>query len=227
MHVNVFSNRWPRVTATLLAGLLLTDFALFALLPLDTLCPTLPGDHGKPVTVAAILFNGFSQDRTGINAETKRRLQHGLDILRKKQAGYLLVAGGNRPDKSANGARLMARYLREQGVDAQKIIVEDKSLDSISNLDRIRDILRKQGLEQPAGLVSSSHHLLRIRALGKSGTAGFRFLPYPATESEPPLRRGEIWLSAHSNLAVWLANVLLPAPVYKQVVLWVRTNTDL
>ena len=219
-------SRWPALTATLLAGLLLADIALFAFLPVRLLSPSLPAEHGKPVAVAAVLFNGFSPERTGINEETRRRLQHGLSLLRSNQARLLLVAGGSRPDKGVNGARLMARYLHDQGVAEEQIIVEDQSRDSFSNLARIRNITGEKGLES-VGLVSSPHHLLRIRALNSPAAAGFRFLPYDAAGCDPPLGREEIWLSAHSNLAAWLAAVLLPTPVYDRIVLWVRTYTNL
>jgi uncharacterized SAM-binding protein YcdF (DUF218 family) len=218
--------RWFRLIAAFLACLFLADIALFAFLPLRLLCPSPPAAHEKPVAVAAVLFNGFAVSPTGINAETGRRLQHGLALLRSNRAGLLLVAGGNRPDKGINGARLMAEYLRGKGVAAEQILVEDQSRDTLGNLARIREIAEAKGLES-VGLVSSPHHLLRIMALNSPAAAGFRFFPYPAADCDPPPRRGEIWRSAHSNLAAWLAAVLLPASLYDRIVLWVRTHTDL
>jgi len=178
------------------------------------------------VAAAAVLFNGFTPERTGINDETRRRLQFGLSLLRSNQARLLLVVGGNRPDKGVNGARLMAKYLHEQGVAEEQIIVEDQSRDSYSNLARIRNITGEKGLES-VGLVSSPHHLLRIKGLNNPAAAGFRFLPYDAADCDPPLGRGEIWWSAHNNLAAWLAAILLPTPVYDRIVLWVRSYTNL
>lgn len=226
MHHRPSRRRWPKQTAAILAGLLLADIALFAFLPVRFLCPSLPAGDGKPVAVAAVLFNGFAASPSGINDETGRRLQHGLRLLRSNRAALLLVAGGNRPDKGINGARLMAGYLRGKGVAAERILVEDQSRDSLGNLARIRAITEAKGLES-VGLVSSPHHLLRIRALNSPAAAGFRFFPYPAADCDPPLSRGEIWRSAHNNLAAWLAAVLLPAPLYDRIVLWVRTHTDL
>lgn len=217
--------RWPALTAFLLAGLMLADITLFALLPVRLLSPSSPPDHEKPVAVAAVLFNGFTPERTGINDETRRRLQYGLSLHRRSQARLLLVAGGSRPDKGVNGARLMAKYLYDQGVAEEQIIVEDQSRDSFSNLVRIRNITGKKGLES-VGLVSSPHHLLRIKALSPAAAA-IHFLPYDVADCDPPLTRLEIWWSAHNNLAAWLAAMLLPTPVYDRIVLWVRTYTNL
>ncbi|MHB8808741.1 MAG: YdcF family protein [Desulfobulbaceae bacterium] len=225
MNFRTVKARWPALTAAFLAVLLLADIALFAVLPVRLLSPSPPPDHKKPVAVAAVLFNGFTSTRTGINDETGRRLHHGLSLLRSGQARLLLVAGGSRPDKGVNGARLMAKYLHDQGVAEEQIIVEDQSRDSFSNLARIRDITGKKGLES-VGLVSSPHHLLRIKALSPAA-ADFRLLPYDAADCDPPLSRLEIWWSAHNNLAAWLAAMLLPTPVYDRIVLWVRTYTDL
>ncbi|MHB8788301.1 MAG: YdcF family protein [Desulfobulbaceae bacterium] len=219
-------SRWPALTAGLLAGLFLADITLFALMPLTFLYPSLPAHDREPVAAAAVLFNGFTPDGTAINDETRRRLHYGLSLLRGNQTRLLLVAGGSRPDKGINGARLIAGYLRGQGVAEELILVEDQSRDSLSNLARIREIAEEQGLES-VGLVSSPHHLLRIRALNSPAAEGFRFFPYDAAGSDPPLTRLEIWCSAHLNLVAWLAAALLPAPVYDRIVLWVRTHTDL
>lgn len=219
-------HRWPTLTATLLAGLLAVDLALFALLPVRALHPDLPSPDQEPVAVAAILFNGFNVERTEINDETKRRLAHGLALLRGGRAKLLLVAGGNRPGQTANGARLMAGYLQSQGLAENRIVVEDQSRDSRSNLDRIREKLRTQGLGSTA-LVSSPHHLWRIRLLPGQVAAGFTFLPYDPTDCVPPLTRLEIWCSAHNNGAAWLAAVLLPERLYDGIVGWVRTYTTL
>lgn len=218
--------RWPALLVSVLAVLLLANIALFALLPVPFLYPVFPTHARQPVAAAAILFNGFTPDYTGINNETRRRLHHGLSLLRGNRVRLLLVAGGNRPDKGVNGARLMAQYLRGQGIAEEQIIVEDQSRDSLSNLARITQIMREEGLAS-MGLVSSPHHLLRIQALNSPAAESFRFLPYDAANSDPPLTRSEIWCSAHNNLAAWLAAVLLPAPVYDRIILWVRTHTDL
>ena len=120
----------------------------------------------------------------------------------------------------------MAAYLRAQGVAAEQIMIEDRSRDSCSNLEQIRKkTLALRG--DTVGLVSSPHHLLRIRALNLPAAAGFRELPYSPTRCDPPLTRTEIWRSAHGNLAAWLASILLPSKVYERIVLWVRTHTAL
>lgn len=225
MNFRTVKARWSALTAAFLA-LLLADIALFALLPVPYLYPSFPSQARQPAAAAAVLFNGFTPERTGINDETRRRLHHGLSLLRGNRVRLLLVAGGNRPDKGVNGARLMATYLRNQGVAEEQIIVEDQSRDSLSNLARITQIMREKGLAS-MGLVSSPHHLLRIQALNSPAAESFRFLPYDAANSDPPLTRAEIWCSAHSNLAAWLAAVLLPAPVYDRIVRWVRSHTDL
>ncbi|HBI14948.1 MAG TPA: hypothetical protein DDY20_05455 [Desulfobulbaceae bacterium] len=218
--------RWPAQTVAIIAGLLLADIALFALLPVSLLYPGLPAHDGGTVTVVAVLFNGFTPTRTGINNETKRRLHYGLSLLRNKRARLLLVAGGNRPDQGTNGARLMARYLLSRGVAEEQILVDDQSRDSLSNLARIKEIIGEKGMDS-VGLVSSPHHLLRIRALNSPVAAAFRFFPYNSSACDPPLGKGEIWVSAHVNIGAWLAAVLLPATVYERIVLWVRTHTNL
>jgi hypothetical protein len=103
----------------LLIGILfcaaLLDIVMFYTLPLRYLYPGTFDAGKEKLTVAAILFNDFNPSFTGINNETKRRVQHGAAMLKQNRVEQLIVVGGNRAASKRKGARLMADYLLELG----------------------------------------------------------------------------------------------------------------
>jgi len=201
------------------------DLVVFFVLPLQLLYPvTFDGDGAKMET-AAILFNDFNGDFTGINAETRRRLNRGIALLEKGQVKRLIVVGGNREKSERKGAEFMADYLRVQDVPPEKILVEASSRDTVSNLEELGKILA----QYPAtviGLISSPYHLWRLQAMHLPLRFAIGYFSYNPSECRPPLTRSEVWFSAHYNAAAYLAHLLLPENLYRGLVHWVRNNTD-
>lgn len=205
--------------------LVLADIIAFAVLPLSLLYPDSFTGQERRLDAAAVLFNDFNGHYTGINRETERRLNAGLELLHSNRIDQLILAGGNRQEMGLSGARMMAGYLAELQVPVEKILIEDRSRDSLSNLARIQDLARKHNIRR-IGLISSPYHLKRLKTMAGAGSAGFTFLPYDPLQCRPPLSRKEAWVSAHYNLAAYLLHILLPRQAYESVVLWVRENTD-
>lgn len=184
-------------------------------------------DVYAPVELAAVLFHDFDSTGNGLNNETKRRIHHALSIVRRDNIQYLLVSGGNRPDKGFTGSDLMAQYIRNIGdAGVEKIIVENKSRDSVTNLENISSIMDELHLTS-AGLVSSPLHLLRIKMTNKGLHGKFWFFPYDAVSCSPPLSRKDFWFSLHYNLTVYVVSVILPERWYNTFVQWIREHTDL
>jgi len=217
--------RWISWATSALALLVIIDLTVFFLLPVQLLDVSQPGPVRYRVDAAAILFHDFNARRTGISNETRRRLHYGISLLQSKKAGTLLVAGGNRPDQGINGAGLMAEYVRSLGIPDVAVIVENSSHDSLSNLERISQIMRQHDLQSVA-LVSSPYHLLRLQALSIGAHAQMQYAPYDIVHCFPPLTRKDLWLSAHYNMAAYVAAAVLPKESYRWIVEWVRRHTE-
>jgi len=217
---------WVKWATAIVAFFAAADIMLTLLLPVRVLNLLKPDDTFPHLALIAVLFHDFSADDTGVSSETKRRIHYALSLVERKGVRYILVAGGNRPDMSLSGADRMALYIRSiGGVDPAAIIVENKSRDSMSNLENIGRVM--DGLEAvSAGLVSSPLHLWRIQEMDKVLQRKFFFLPYDAASCSPPLSRKEIWYMVHYNLAAYAAYRILPRHWYARTVRWIREHTD-
>jgi len=97
------------------------------------------------------------------------RLEAAADYLAEHKNVKVIVTGGQGADEKIPEARAMARYLQEKGIEAGRIIIEDKSTSTFENLKyslaKIKEIDQK---EKPDVLiVTNRHHIFRAKFLAR------------------------------------------------------------
>ncbi|MCP4350636.1 MAG: YdcF family protein [Desulfobacterales bacterium] len=109
----------------------------------------------------------------------KRRLLHGVALLKQERAGYLLVTGGlgKYPPTEAS---VMKNLATEQGIPSEKIITEKKGTTTFNNVTECIQIMQERNWSK-ALVVSDSYHLFRalflfrcfgIKASGSAAPGG-------------------------------------------------------
>ncbi len=110
-----------------------------------------------------LIVLGFQLNPDGtMRDELRGRLGVALNSARKYPKAYVLCTGGGTAseDPSATEAGVMAKWLAEQGVEENRIIVEDRSLTTAQNAIFSREILLScfPSVKQLA-VVSSDYHV--------------------------------------------------------------------
>lgn len=135
----------------------------------------------------------------------ERRARHGAELFLK--GGYdLILASGGKGDHPPSEAELIANICRQQGVPAEKILLEDRSTTTRENIAFSLPLLSKAGVTEIT-LVTDYYHL--PRALMTAHRQGLR-----ARGSFP--RQGLSKTPIHRHLYLILREVLA-LPVY-----WLR-----
>lgn len=95
------------------------------------------------------------------------RLDKALDYLENHPDMTVVVSGGQGPDEHVTEARAMADYLMEQGVEEERILLEEASHNTVQNLRYTARLLEEEGydMEQDIVVVSNGFHLTRVRML--------------------------------------------------------------
>lgn len=101
-----------------------------------------------------------------------RRLQAGLAYIKKHPDTKIILSGGKGPGEKISEAEAMKNYLVNNGVDEGRIIEEDKSLNTLQNLENtkkiIDDINRTNGTDNNnIVLVTSNFHMFRAKFLAE------------------------------------------------------------
>jgi uncharacterized SAM-binding protein YcdF (DUF218 family) len=79
---------------------------------------------------------------------------------------YIIVTGGQGKNENMPEGNVMKNYLIENGIDKDKVLVENKSKNTYENFKYSKDIIDKKGFEEIV-VVSSRFHLLRASITSK------------------------------------------------------------
>lgn len=106
-----------------------------------------------------IIVLGAQVREDGPSAVLAYRLDTAYDYLQANPNTRCIVSGGQGFNEPAPEAKVMAEYLRHRGVDADRILIEDRSLTTYQN---IRNSMRLfNASEAHVGIVTNNFHVFR------------------------------------------------------------------
>lgn len=109
----------------------------------------------------------------------RNRLDIAVENLKEYPETKVVVSGGQGKDELIPEAEAMKKYLVDKGIKAERIIIEDKSTNTIEN---IRFSLEKINQEDPSDnrdliVVTNKYHIFRAKFLAKRAGVEVRGLP--------------------------------------------------
>ncbi len=153
-------------------------------------------------TADAIVVLGAAQYNGRPSPVLKARLDHALDLFRRRYADRLIVTGGVGQGDTLSEGEVARRYAIEQGVPDSVILVEREGETSAASVEAAAALMREAGLVS-ALIVSDSYHMLRLELLARR--AGIR--PYRAPAPAAPNERD----AATFRRYILRESLLLPA----------------
>ena len=112
-----------------------------------------------------ILGGGIKDGK--LPSQVKKRLLKGLNLSEKKDSENFLLCGrwsfllDEKPKKTE--ARLMKEFLVSKGVDEDRIHLEEKSMDTISNAYYVKTEYFLPKEEKKGLIITSNYHLPRVK----------------------------------------------------------------
>jgi uncharacterized SAM-binding protein YcdF (DUF218 family) len=112
------------------------------------------------VTADAVVVLGAALTAAGLPGPAlKRRTEHGVAVLNERGAAYLVVSGGVTGPPPAE-AEVMRGLALELGVPDERVVVEDRAVNTFENAVYTGRIIRERGWRQVV-LVTDSFHMPR------------------------------------------------------------------
>ncbi len=153
-------NRWLKVLIALLCAGVLAFAALLGAVLYGSY------DHvrGDPQIMVIL---GCQVKPWGPSILLQDRLDKALDYWEEHPDVTIVVSGGQGPDEHISEAQAMHDYLVEQGVDADQILMEDVSHNTVQNLEYSMALLTEKGYDvtDDVVVVSNGFHLTRVRMI--------------------------------------------------------------
>ena len=112
-----------------------------------------------------IIVLGAQVRPDGPSVVLRNRLDTALDYLEKHPTTHCIVSGGQGPNEPEPEAHGMARYLEERGIPANRITIENESLNTIATIENSKELLDASAAR--VGIVTNNFHLYRALGIAK------------------------------------------------------------
>ncbi|MCD8018047.1 MAG: YdcF family protein [Clostridiales bacterium] len=112
-----------------------------------------------------IIVLGAQVYRNGPCNVLRFRLNKACDYLMENEDTLCIVSGGQGSNEPFSEAQGMYDYLIEKGINADRILIEDKSLNTVENLTNSSAYFDKE--KASVGIVTSNFHIFRSVRLAK------------------------------------------------------------
>lgn len=110
----------------------------------------------------------------------RERLNTALHLYRSGKISYIILAGGLGDEEQQSEAQAMQTYLLEQGVPAEKMILEDKSRNTKENLRNTKSLLNNKPIHS-FYLVTHDYHMYRALLYAQQADLGVSPAPTHST----------------------------------------------
>ena len=94
------------------------------------------------------------------SASLRSRMNAALDYLNAHPTVFAILSGGQGPGEDITEAEAMRRYLTEQGIAEERLILEEKSTDTVENLTNSFVLAEAKGFSKLT-VVTNEFHLYR------------------------------------------------------------------
>lgn len=138
-------------------------------------------DHAEPSDVIVVLGSGLRRDGSP-GPSLYRRAEKAARLYEEGYSPNIICTGGFTAGQVRSEAQACAEILRDEGVPASAIVLEEQSRSTIENAMYTRQIMDSNGW-QTAVVVSDGYHLLRAGWIFQQ--AGVQAVTSPA-DSDPP-----------------------------------------
>jgi uncharacterized SAM-binding protein YcdF (DUF218 family) len=147
-----------------------------------------------------IVIMGAAEYRGRPSPILKARLDHGLDLYKHGFAPRLITTGGAGGDPSFTEGGVGRRYLMQQGVPGEAIILESEGETTVHSLAIVAELMRRMDLHSCI-IVSDGYHIYRAKKLLEA--KGFHVYGSPRSIKEETRWR-DWWLYARQAVGYTL-----------------------
>lgn len=153
--------RIPRGFRIAITELTVFGFAVYVAL-MARIASSFSADGGEPEYIIVL---GAQMREDGPSVVLRYRLETATEYLKEHPQVLCIVSGGRGANESVSEAEGMRDYLVGQGIDAVRIILEDRSTDTSENLKNCLELLPSP--DTSVGIVTNNFHVFRSKGIAK------------------------------------------------------------
>ena len=137
-------------------------------------------DQARPASAIVVL--GPAQYVGRPSPVLRARLDHAVDLWRRKLAPVIIVTGGTGRGDTTSEAAVSRRYAIRRGVPASSILMETNGRTTSESMDAVADLMAQRH-RRDVLLVSDPFHMLRLTILARR----HGLIPYASPTPTSPI----------------------------------------
>lgn len=162
-------------------------------------------DNPPENTDCFIVISYAVENKTSPNTPTKKVIELAYNWWKKIPKAFVITSTGDNQNLGVSNSRIMADYAYKLGIPREKIIEEDKSMNTFQNLLYSARIVKKRHFSDPT-LVTLDLHLRRTLAIAKK--LGWNKYFWVSTYSEGGISYGSKYLQTRTRFTIFIYEVL-------------------
>lgn len=132
----------------------------------------------EPVDAVIVLGAGVNGERPSLTLQT--RIDQAAEYLKAHPNVPAVLSGGQGPGEQISEAEAMRRALTAQGIDGNRLLLEDQSTNTAENFQFSGELLRHHDMDPSSaviGVVTNDFHLFRAEILASREGMSVRGIP--------------------------------------------------
>ena len=113
-----------------------------------------------------IIVLGAQVRENGPSVVLQYRLDAAIEYLNKNPDTICIVSGGQGVNEPFSEAEGMAKYLLENGIEMKRILLEDKSRNTVENIQNSKDLMGES--YNGVGIITNNFHVFRAVQIAKT-----------------------------------------------------------
>lgn len=113
-----------------------------------------------------IIVLGAQVRENGPSVVLQYRLDAAIEYLNKNPDTICIVSGGQGANEPFSEAEGMAKYLLENGIEMKRILLEDKSRNTVENIQNSKDLMGES--YNGVGIITNNFHIFRAVQIAKT-----------------------------------------------------------
>lgn len=160
---NLQKNTWSTTFYAVISFSALYFLALMAMYSLSAILNLIHLKKNRNADYIVVLGAGILG--TKVTPLLAARIDRGIELLSRNPNAVLLMSGGKGPGEDIPESEAMAAYAQDHGVNADRILIEDRSISTEENLRFSKELMEK---EKPRiVIVTTAYHVFRALILAK------------------------------------------------------------
>ena len=125
-----------------------------------------------------IIVLGAQVKTSGPSVVLKYRLEENIKYMKENENTLAIVSGGKGENEPATEASIMKNYLVSNGINEERILVEDKSHSTKENIINSKKLIEKN---KSVGIVTNNFHVFRAMQIASENGLNAKGIPSKST----------------------------------------------